>query len=74
MFFGEPDPEEPFYSPDVDDPATVGLLADAFTDAGFALTAVEMVHDQVGVLVADEVGSADLSTPSRRTHASGDES
>ena len=74
MFFGEPDPEEPFYSPEVDDPATVGLLADAFTDAGFALTAVEMVHDQVGVLVADEVGSADLSTPSRRTHASGDES
>jgi len=53
MFFGEPDPEEPFYSPEVDDPATVGVLADAFTDAGYALTEVEMVHDQVGVLVAD---------------------
>jgi len=53
MFFGEPDPDEPFYSPDVDDPATVGVLADAFTDAGFSLTAVEMVHDQVGVLVAE---------------------
>ncbi|PSQ17060.1 SAM-dependent methyltransferase [Halobacteriales archaeon QS_7_69_60] len=53
MFFGEPDPEEPFYSPAVDDPATVGVLADALTDAGFALVGVEMVHDQVGVLVAD---------------------
>ncbi|WP_408958752.1 class I SAM-dependent methyltransferase [Natrinema sp. 74] len=54
MFFGEPDPDEPFYSPDVDDPATVGVLADAFTDAGFSLTAVERVHDQVGVLVAEQ--------------------
>ncbi|MFQ3318579.1 MAG: SAM-dependent methyltransferase [Natronomonas sp.] len=53
MFFGEPDPEEPFYSPAVDDPATVGVLADALTDAGFSLTAVEMVHEQVGVLVAE---------------------
>ncbi|NHN59419.1 MULTISPECIES: class I SAM-dependent methyltransferase [Halorussus] len=53
MFFGEPDPDEPFYSPEVDDPSTVGHLADALTDAGFALTAVERVHDQVGVLVAE---------------------
>ncbi|EMA39139.1 class I SAM-dependent methyltransferase [Halobiforma nitratireducens] len=53
MFFGEPDPDEPFYSPEVDDPATVGTLADAFTDAGFSLTAVERVHEQVGVLVAE---------------------
>ncbi|MFC4543559.1 class I SAM-dependent methyltransferase [Halosolutus amylolyticus] len=53
MFFGEPDPSDPFYSPEVDDPATVGVLADAFTDAGFSLTAVERVHDQVGVLVAE---------------------
>jgi SAM-dependent methyltransferase len=55
MFFGDPDPEEPFYSPEVDDPATVGVLADALTDAGFALTAVEMVGEQVGVLVAERV-------------------
>ncbi|QSG11630.1 SAM-dependent methyltransferase [Halapricum desulfuricans] len=53
MLFGEADPEEPFYSPEVDDPATVGVLADALTDAGFALTAVEAVHEQVGVLVAE---------------------
>ncbi|WP_324760128.1 class I SAM-dependent methyltransferase [Haloarcula sp. GH36] len=53
MFFGEPNPEDPFYSPEVDDPATVGVLADAFTDAGYALTAVELVSDQVGVLVAE---------------------
>jgi SAM-dependent methyltransferase len=59
MFFGEPDPEEPFYSPEVDDPATVGMLADALTDAGFALTAVESVHDQVGVLVAERAGNGD---------------
>ncbi|WP_327052411.1 class I SAM-dependent methyltransferase [Halomicrococcus gelatinilyticus] len=55
MFFGTPDPDEPFYSPEVDDPSTVGHLADALTDAGFALTAVERVHDQVGVLVAEQV-------------------
>ncbi|WP_136687781.1 class I SAM-dependent methyltransferase [Halorhabdus amylolytica] len=53
MLFGEADPEEPFYSPAVDDPATVGVLADALTDVGFALTAVEPVHEQVGVLVAE---------------------
>jgi cyclopropane fatty-acyl-phospholipid synthase-like methyltransferase len=53
MFFGTPDPEEPFYSPEVDDPATVGLLADALTDTGFSLTTVEKVHEQVGVLVAE---------------------
>jgi SAM-dependent methyltransferase len=53
MFFGEPDPGEPFYSPDVDDPATVGVLVDALTDAGLAVTAVEMVHEQVGVVVAE---------------------
>ena len=53
MFFGEPDPEEPFYSPAVDDPATVGVLVDALTAAGFSLTAVEMVHEQAGVLVAE---------------------
>lgn len=53
MFFGPPDPTEPFYNPAVDDPATVGLLADAMTDAGFSLTAVAPVHEQVGVLVAE---------------------
>jgi SAM-dependent methyltransferase len=58
MFFGDPDPDEPFYSPEVDDPATVGFLADALTDAGFVLTAVESVHDQVGVLVAERVPTA----------------
>ncbi|MFC6764112.1 class I SAM-dependent methyltransferase [Natrinema soli] len=58
MFFGEPDPDDPFYSPEVDDPATVGLLADAFTDAGFSLTAVERVHEQVGVLVAERSPTA----------------
>jgi len=55
MLFGQADPEEPFYDPEVDDPATVGVLADALTDAGFALTAVETVHEQVGVLVAERI-------------------
>ena len=58
MLFAEADPSEPFYSPEVDDPATVGVLADAFTDAGFALTAVAPVHDQVGVLVGERVGDS----------------
>lgn len=56
MLFGEPDPEASFFSPDVDDPATVGHLADMLTDAGFALTAVEMIDEQVGVLVAERAG------------------
>ncbi|ELZ07214.1 type 11 methyltransferase [Halovivax asiaticus JCM 14624] len=53
MFFGEPNPDEPFYAPDVDDPATVGHLVDVLTDVGFVVTAAERVHDQVGVLVAE---------------------
>lgn len=57
MFFGDPDPSAPFYGPEVDDPATVGVLADALTDAGFALTAVERVHDQIGVLVAERASN-----------------
>ena len=56
MFFGAPDPSEPFYDPAVDDPATVGTLVDALTDEGFVLVAVERVHDQVGVLVAERFG------------------
>ena len=55
MLFADADPDDPFYTPEVDDPATVGALADMFTDAGFALTAVERVHDQVGVLVGERV-------------------
>ncbi|GAA0198236.1 class I SAM-dependent methyltransferase [Haladaptatus pallidirubidus] len=56
MFFGTPDPDEPFYSPEVDDPSTVGHLADVLTDNGFSLTSVERVHEQVGVLVAERYG------------------
>jgi ubiquinone/menaquinone biosynthesis C-methylase UbiE len=54
-FFEEPDPDAPFYSPEVDDPATVGTLVEAFTDEGFAVTAVERVHDQVAVIVAERI-------------------
>lgn len=59
MLFGDADPDVPFYSPDVDDPATVGELVDAFTSAGYAIVAVERVHDQVGVLVCHRIGSGD---------------
>lgn len=55
MFFGKPDPDEPFYSPEVDDPATVGTLVEAFTEAGFAVTGARRVHDQVGVLVGERL-------------------
>lgn len=51
IYFAEPD--EPAHDPSVDDPATVGHLADALTDAGFVLTAVERVTDGIGVLVAE---------------------
>ncbi len=63
MFFDDPDPDEPFYSPEVDDPATVGTLANLFTDAGFALTAVERVHGQVGVLVGERVPGGGEGVP-----------
>ncbi|GAA0534246.1 class I SAM-dependent methyltransferase [Halorubrum ejinorense] len=53
--FEEPDPDAPFYSPEVDDPATVGTLVEAFTDEGYAVTTVERVHDQVAVIVADRL-------------------
>jgi len=54
-FFEGPDPGAPFYSPEVDDPATVGTLVEAFTSDGFAVTAVERVHDQVAVIVAERL-------------------
>jgi predicted TPR repeat methyltransferase len=53
MFFGEPDSEESFYSPEVDDPSTVGHLVDAMTGAGFVVTGVDRVHDQVGVITCE---------------------
>jgi len=59
MFFGDSDPEATFYSPDVDDPATVGTLVDAFTDVGYAVVAVERVHDGVGVLACHRIGEGD---------------
>ncbi|WP_135536485.1 class I SAM-dependent methyltransferase [Halostella pelagica] len=54
MFFGSPNPEEPLFGHGVD-AATIGLLVDELTDAGFVVTAVERVHDQVGVLVAERL-------------------
>ena len=54
-FFEEHDPDAPFYSPEVDDPATVGTLVEAFTDEGYAVTTVERVHDQVAVIVAERL-------------------
>ena len=54
-FFEEPDPDASFYSPEVDDPATVGTLVEAFTAVGFAVIAVERVHDQVAVIVAERM-------------------
>jgi len=53
MFFAESDPDEAFYDPELDDPATVGTLVELLTDAGFAVTEVDRVHQQVGVIVAE---------------------
>lgn len=41
------------FSPEVDDPATVGVLVEAVTNAGFSVTDVTLVSDQYGVLLAD---------------------
>ncbi len=53
MFFGEADPDEAFYDPELDDPATVGTLVEILTDAGFVVTEVDRIHEQVGVIVAE---------------------
>lgn len=45
--------DEPAYDPDVDDPATVGMLVDALTDCGFCIVDVEPVTTQAGVIVAE---------------------
>ena len=58
MLLGEPNPEVVYYDPEVDDPAAVGVLVDAFTDAGFHVTAVDMVDEQAGVIVAERPESA----------------
>ncbi|ESP89380.1 class I SAM-dependent methyltransferase [Candidatus Halobonum tyrrellensis] len=55
MFFGSPDPDEPFYGPGVDDPSTVGSLVEMFTSVGYAVTHVDRVHDQVGVITAERL-------------------
>ena len=47
-----PEGEEQF-APEVDDPATVGVLVEALTDAGFVVSDVTLVSDQFGVVVAD---------------------
>ncbi|MFC6825045.1 class I SAM-dependent methyltransferase [Halopelagius fulvigenes] len=62
MFFGSSDPEEPLFGHGVDS-ATVGMLVDVLTDVGFAVTAVERVHDQVGVLVAERAGDGGFTHP-----------
>ena len=53
MLFGQREPEEPMYNTDAVYPSTVGDLANVLTDAGFAVTGVEKVHEQVGVVVAE---------------------
>ena len=45
MFFGETDPENPIYSQETIYPSTVGHFSDALTDAGFAITVVEKIHE-----------------------------
>jgi len=47
-----PEGEEQF-SPEVDDPATVGVLVETLTNVGFTVSDVTLVSDQYGVLVAD---------------------
>ncbi|WP_251330375.1 class I SAM-dependent methyltransferase [Haloplanus pelagicus] len=53
MLFEEVHPESGVYDPEVDDPAQAGILADALTDAGFVLTAVDRVSAAVGVIAAE---------------------
>ena len=69
MFFESSEPEEPLFGHGVD-AATVGMLVDVLTDTGFVVTAVERVHDQVGVLVAERAGDdAEVDTDSGESTA-----
>ena len=52
MFFENVEPPHPGYDPAVDDPAYVGRLASAFTNAGFVITDVVEFAPHVGVIVA----------------------
>ncbi|OUJ18795.1 SAM-dependent methyltransferase [Methanonatronarchaeum thermophilum] len=51
MFFKKPDMENPFHKPEVDDPAYVGELVLAFTQAGYSVTNLVKIHNEIGVLV-----------------------
>ncbi len=53
MLFEDAAPEEPAFDPEVDDPATVGVLVNALTDCGFVIADVEAVTDQAGIIVAE---------------------
>jgi len=41
------------YAPEVDDPATVGVLVEALTDSGFVVTDLRLVGNQFGVITAE---------------------
>ncbi|WP_129115283.1 class I SAM-dependent methyltransferase [Halegenticoccus tardaugens] len=62
MFFGSSDPEESLFGHEVN-VETVGMLVNALTDAGFVVTAVERVHEQVGVLVAEQSNEGPVHSP-----------
>ncbi|WP_436347829.1 class I SAM-dependent methyltransferase [Natronorubrum sp. FCH18a] len=53
MYFDDRNPVDPLFSPDTVYPSTVGHMVDAITAAGYAVTAVERVHEEAGVLVAE---------------------
>ena len=54
VFFDIPDHTDLDYDPAVDDPASVGMLTESLTDAGFEISKVERMSDQAGVIVARE--------------------
>ncbi|WGI17185.1 class I SAM-dependent methyltransferase [Methanonatronarchaeum sp. AMET-Sl] len=55
MFFSEPDMEDPFHKPEVDNPAYVSELVIAFTEAGYAVTDLIKIHNEIGVLVGKKI-------------------
>ena len=73
MFFESATPDELLFGNGVD-AATVGMLVDVLTDAGFVVVATERVHDQVGVIVAERVDDGKRSdTVSTDTTIDGEE-
>lgn len=55
MIFEDYKEKEPFYDPEVDNPANVNLLLRSLTKNSYAVTEIRKIHPEVGVIVAESL-------------------